>query len=315
VTTHFYGRPPSDALLLSVYRIQNAAALEDFTHRRRMLWRHRLDKTRPAEERLLWHGSSSLLNLEGIVGGSFRPLFAHRPGAANAHGCGAYFAKGARRADRYACEAFRYGHGCCDVMGADDVTGQGWGRIIRIRRGSVLASILSTQLITCPLARTMPRNLDHTTDFPRSRVHHSHEHGRSVRCLLLAHVVVGDTAKVPAQALPPRKPAPGVITAYETLVDDVIHPKTYVTTYDGQALPLYLVCYVINKPEANKTPAGPAVAAKPVSAAPVPLPDQGTSAGVGLTPDGGSSRKVRIAWASPRAAGGEARKKPRCSIM
>ena len=66
----------------AVYRLQNAHAARLFISTRSHIWAHRMDKTRPAMEKLLWHGCSSLDKLEQIIGNGFESLTSH---AARSH--------------------------------------------------------------------------------------------------------------------------------------------------------------------------------------------------------------------------------------
>jgi hypothetical protein len=91
----------------------------------------------------------------------------------------------------------------------------------------------------------------------------THDRKTDRRCLLLAHVAVGEYTKVGPKELPPRKPGRGA-TPYETLVDNLKAPTVYVTTHDGQALPLYVVLYGdLPAPPAPTPVAGSARAASP----------------------------------------------------
>ena len=86
VGRYFHLMPPAHGKLLSVYRLQCGHAAHKFITTRSAIWHHRLDKTKPVREALLWHGCSSLTALEQILGTGFRPIYSQRPGAINALG-------------------------------------------------------------------------------------------------------------------------------------------------------------------------------------------------------------------------------------
>jgi len=72
--------------VVAVYRLQCVTAARQFIINRSHIWANRIDKSKPAMERLLWHGCSSLKSLESILATAFRPLYSQQDGALNFHG-------------------------------------------------------------------------------------------------------------------------------------------------------------------------------------------------------------------------------------
>ena len=81
----------------TVFRLQNTSLLEKYNLKKKGM-------KQPVAEKLLWHGSSTLDGVKGIVNQGFDQMYSHD--GVNAYGKGCYFAKSSEYSNEYACQAY-----------------------------------------------------------------------------------------------------------------------------------------------------------------------------------------------------------------